>query len=258
MKAWLYDLSRVWCLFVLTVGPITLAETTAQGDNSVRFGCLVKFSDSLYDATRYNFLSDRPKIGWESTNDCESNIKFTHGSAFYKSLVKVYDSANLVATGVDPATLRAQSVDLDFFPSYPISDQLTLKPSLSYGEDSWYERIGLLNYGAPKKWSNHYGELIFMIARSDSDPYPLSELKTPGGAPEGQRHSQPQDLQIYFINATGQEMNFYPDPNASTNNKWTSTDGQFRLHDNATQPDSMSLELKSATGLTYSSAIPEA
>jgi len=171
------------------------------------------------------------------------------------------DRRNVYEMGVNPATLTPEGLDLDIFPSFEISAQLALKPSLSYSPDHVKEREGLLEYGPPKQWRNHYGEIVVMLGETAS-------IKVPIGSADPFDSSHPRDpvaqeLQVFFINASGQQVNFYPDPDEMDGTApmggqvttWYSEDGGYRLVDleassqNPTGP--FDFELKTPEGLTY-------
>ena len=178
------------------------------------------------------------------------------------------DNGPVQTTGVDPATLRPEALDLEIFPSIPISDQLQLKPSLSYSEDVCMQRLGRVHFGAPKEWRNHHGELIIMLPGTFQSKVPVNQLKEEGITPSGLNDYVPEirEVQLFFVNANGQQVNFYPDPSqfgtgANVDNPsvdhfryWYSSEGNYRLedknHDSTTQ-DHFNFELKTPEGLSY-------
>jgi len=113
--------------------------------------------------------------------------------------------------GVDPATLFPQGFDLGFlFPSFSLSDELAVKPALSYSEDSLLTRLGLTSplkqwdpeQPAPKQWFTYFGELVRLVpARVTEQEAELNYDK-----------DIISEIQTTFINAQGQEVSFYPDP----------------------------------------------
>lgn len=113
--------------------------------------------------------------------------------------------------GVDPATLTPTGIDLSsLLPSVKATHELTLKPTLSYSEDRLDQKLGLTNPAhlwdiqpnAPKRWQFHLGELVRLVPR-----------KPRGEAYTSQGHIyHTAEIQTYFINAQGQEVSFYPDP----------------------------------------------
>ncbi len=188
------------------------------------------------------------------------------------------DATQLFSLGVDPATLAPQGLDLDIFPSFPASEELSLRPALSYGPDAWLTRAGLLRYAPPKRWRAHYGELVRLVGRLDGRKHPIGRLLNPSPDPnaayDGPREAVPAEVQTYFLNAAGQEVNFYPDPDQfgvadpggepdtpnpgdylepgrTAVSRWHSEDGRYRLDDVSTDPDAYLFKLLTPNGLAF-------
>ena len=158
------------------------------------------------------------------------------------------DIPKLANIGVNPATLVPEGLDLEIFPSFALSDELSLKPSLSYSADSTLTRRGLMSYGPPKQWRNHYGELVRLISSQEgSHPESIGPLASGETDPYGRREPLPVALETYFINATGQEVNFYPHPEQGAT--WISDSGNYRL--TRKDPASDGFLLETPTGLDF-------
>lgn len=172
------------------------------------------------------FGRDLESPQWELVHDLDP---FCHDSLNFKKLADLYsskrqlsplDQIQIVSLGVDPATLTPKGIDLEIFPSIPLSEFLALKPALAYSPDSIFSRNGNLSYGAPKSWKTHYGELVRVIASTRGQRRPLGTINsglntgTPllVGNQNEARDAIPTNVQTYFVNASGQEVGFYPDP----------------------------------------------
>lgn len=121
------------------------------------------------------------------------------------------DRNNLYSMGLDPANLVPEGLDLEIFPSFQISEDLSLKPSLSYGTAHLLEKHGLLNYGSPKVWNNTYGELVRVIPSTVEKLRDLGDTTVPGEE-FGEREASASEIITYFVNPEGQIVNFYPKP----------------------------------------------
>ena len=192
------------------------------------------------DSFSFEYLDPQSTCGniLSNYNDPQLTLK-----RFHLGGTKPADQRNVYDMGVDPATLSPEALDLTIFPSFEISAQLSLVPSLSYSPENLLSRMGRIQYGPPKEWRNHYGEIIVMVGATAS-------VKTPAGPSGSVIVDHPRDpvaseLQIFYINASGQQVNFYPDPSEmnaeahtnkpSTSNgqvtTWFSEDGTYQLKD---------------------------
>ena len=176
-------------------------------------------------------------------------------------------NGNLYAVGIDTATLTPEMLDLNLFPSFPLSENLALKPSLAYGQDYLWVRAGILAGSAPKNWHNHYGELVRVVANTMFNDYPMGPVKE--ASVIGPREAVGAELQTYFVNAEGQEVHFYPDPaafssadpftpkvHASTGKPhlavWYSLEGNYRLTDQSpANGESSQFQLRTPGGLSF-------
>ena len=216
-------------------------------------------ADGVTYTYKYNDPTSICGNTFESYNDPDLILKrFNRGSTIPADQRNIYD------LGVDPATLSPEALDLNIFPSFEISAQLSLVPSLSYSPDNVMARMGRLQYGPPKIWQNHYGEIVVMIGATASQKVPVGAGSLNDDHP---RDPVETEMQVFFINANGQQVNFYPDPaRMSADNapsvasgqigRWFSEDGGYRLIDtdaDAQNPsDAFQFELKTPEGLTFS------
>jgi len=177
---------------------------------------------------------------------------------------KPSDQRNTYDMGVDPATLNPEALDLNIFPTFEISAQLSLIPSLSYSPNHVLGRMGRLQYGPPKQWHNHYGEIVVLLSPTKSQKIPVGDpLPGANALDDTQRRPATVELQVFFINASGQQVNFYPDPaRMGIDNKplsspnyqvkyWYSEDGTYKLEDLKADAatDAFDFKLTTSSGL---------
>jgi len=237
---------------------------------------LKEFADCasfLYSNSAWNLRDDGYK-NWQITydpNQCEDE---NHWKSQYRDPTLRFrrfsqrtrpgqDQQNLYSLGVDPATLVPEALDLNIFPAIEISSELVLQPSLSYSPDRLISRGGNLAFAPPKRWQNHYGELVLVVGRTDGNKNPVGPPK-PGGDVENDRLGIPSEIEVFFINASGQQVSFYPDPDQFQTGDlnvpdgairfWFSGEGNYRLEDlnHASDPTQFNWSLKTPDGLTYS------
>lgn len=173
------------------------------------------------------------------------------------------DRRGMYELGVSPATLAPEGLDLNIFPALSISEELALKPSLSYSEDHLISRGGQLSYAPPKRWQNHYGELVLLVGRTDGNVNPVGAPAPNAQDAYAERQPVASELELFFINASGQQVAFYPDPSQFQTDDlnvpdgpirfWFSQGGNYRLEDEnySANLDAFSWKLKTPDGLTY-------
>ena len=158
--------------------------------------------------------------------------------------------------GVDPATLAPQGVDLSFiFPEFSFSDDLALKPSLAYSTNDLVAKIGESDAAAVKQWQWHLGELVRSVAGVFVDE-------------DSGKHGYTTVFNTWFVNAQGQQINFFLDPAEGTRTiddfthdfategyhrrrVWFSEEGNYRLTDLADDTPKHIFQLKTPGGLTF-------
>ena len=233
---------HMFALFLILTQTWGFADILGPG-NAVRFQTMSEgrqpFTDSVFDPETF---MQGPVYGYDNG---PSDVGPEDNGKIPKVLFPLGEEPRVATIGVNPATLVPEALDLEIFPSFPVSDELSLKPSLSYSPDSTLTRRGLVSYGPPKQWRNHYGELVRLIStQAESHPETLGKLKA--GQPNnfGERESIPIGLETYFINATGQEVNFFPEGTPQT---WISDSGNYRL----TLEGDGDFKLQAPTGLTF-------
>lgn len=186
---------------------------------------------------------------------------------YQEHVLRAMQSDNLEGIGVDPATLRPESYVPNFFPVYPLSAHLQLAPSLFYGEESVWLKRGDLEYGAPKMWQTHFGELVRVISDTRSQQAVMGRLINENAGADGSRYNVPTAVQTYFVDQNGTEISFFPDPDQfgsdpdvpenGTDGKprittWYSNQGLFRLQDQShASADEASFVLESPNGVHY-------
>lgn len=187
---------------------------------------------------------------------------------------KPRDSKSFYSVGVNPANLTPEGIDLNVFPEFPIGDHLVLKPGLSYGADNLLEKRGLLLENSFKQWQSHFGEIVRIIPRQDrsGDEAINGETYDENGVWENGTidphfigtqdtyDAMPTEVHTFFVNATGEQVNFFPDPldrnTAILASTWYSNEGNFRLSRITDPADShglsdIDLKLESPDGLIF-------
>lgn len=203
----------------------------------------------------------------------EWDLRVIEGNLFYQeNVIAGIEGNNVDSVGVDPATLRPQNYVPDFFPTYSLSDTLTLTPALAYAQDPAFLRRGELLYGSPKFWQTHYGELVRVLPATNSTNLILGseDTRNPSGEPAvyGPRFPLASTIGTYFVSATGEMVEFYPDPEAygadpdlpanGTDGKprvktWYAMGRNYRLLDvSPDQTDEQEFQLQDGKGNTYS------
>jgi len=256
----------VFSMPVMAVGDVSHPETLAVGAEYNVFTILN--NSACQTGTNYTVEFNPDDSGttdpFASHVDPDLNLKmYSQGAG------KQRDERNIYDMGVDPATLNPEALDLNIFPSFEISAELSLMPALSYSEDHVLGRLGRLQYGPPKQWRNHYGEIVVLLGPTKSNQIPIGDpLPGSSGLHDTERKPAPSEVQVFFINSSGQQVNFYPDPDEMGTgddrsepitpngqvSTWFSEDGTYRLEDKnaATGTGPFNFELRTSSGLVFS------
>ena len=241
----MFDFKRALATGLILVQQMVLASPLIPSEDTdtiyaigLEMGTQV-IPSSVYNPATFSFES-RPGYS-PPPLDADARI----GMEAYPKL----DARRIGSIGVNQANLVPEGIDLELFPVFPLSEELSLKPSLSYSPDSTFTRRGLMNYAPPKQWRTHYGELVRMIpSQRKQHESALGPLKNSGAGQESDRHGIAVEVQTYFINATGQEVNFYPDPASPVQpDRWFSDSGNYRLRKTGTT----SYQIDTPTGLVF-------
>lgn len=207
---------------------LSWSQTCANSQSSIHVDFNCGFAEHIYDP-RLGDTSLRPLVPFGADGSCSffDPLLFKFRAANKVFARKRADQVNFISQGLDPATLVPQGLDLSFFPAFELSPDLVLRPVLSFSTMSEIERRGDLRFNAPKVWQSHYGELVRVLSSTHTNRRPLGEL-IPNAQTIDERNAVPQEIQTYYTNAAGEEVNFYPDPAQFNGDTPFDTDGDGR------------------------------
>ena len=138
-------LAHLLCLLLIFSTPVlasgTCNNTYSLPLNTTESTCVTTTPSFVWDSRTMGERDVRYEYEADQDDECTgfvdpiyvNNPKFLNHFLFGAS--PRVDNGPIQPLGVDPATLRPESLDLEIFPGIPLSDQLILKPSLSYSED---------------------------------------------------------------------------------------------------------------------------